>query len=68
MEKQEYPKMIYKGGESKIVKDADEHKAAGKGWGESPNAEVEEEESDGEQTEEAADAKPAGKKKGLFGK
>lgn len=37
MEKVEYPKWIYsKKGESKIVHDADEHKEAGAGWGETP--------------------------------
>ena len=32
----EYPKFIYKEGQSKLVQDAAEHKAAGAGWSEAP--------------------------------
>jgi hypothetical protein len=39
MAKVEYPKMLYKGGETIIVKSEDEHAALGDGWNESPIAE-----------------------------
>lgn len=67
--KVEYPKMIYKNGESMIVKDADEHQAAGDGWGESPVVEEQADESENsdDASVEGSNPKPK-KKKGLFGK
>lgn len=35
-DKAEYPKWVYKGDKSALVKDAEEHAALGKGWSESP--------------------------------
>jgi hypothetical protein len=39
MAKVEYPKVVYRPGESRTVKNAEEHLALGKGWSESPVAE-----------------------------
>lgn len=60
MEKIEYPKVIYKSGESKVVRSKEEHDEHGEDWKESP-AEVE---GDSEQSDPApAKAKKSGKSK-----